>query len=268
MIDTVERLVHDYRQRRDALDLFDACCWLGPPLEPAFVRVDQLQQLKAALLRYGIRRAVISHTAGIMCGAEEGNHLLLEALAREEGFLGGATLVPEMASGASWLAILNELVARRVRLVRLFPAAHNFLLSTTQLRGMLEALQELRLPLVLWNTQASWSAIAAVCQDFPDLPVVVEGVQRKLFYDNRTYYPLLERHPNLLLETHNVVNYLGLDDLVRRFGSQRFLFGSYFPHLDPNAAAMLVTDGNMTQRDRENIAHGNLDRLLAEVRTS
>ena len=70
---------------------------------------------------------------------------------------------------------------------------------------------------------------------------------------------------NLFLETHNLVNYLGLDDLVSRFGSERFLFGSFFPHLDPNSAAMLLCHGDMDQRDRQNIAHGNLERLLAEV---
>jgi predicted TIM-barrel fold metal-dependent hydrolase len=98
------------------------------------------------------------------------------------------------------------------------------------------------------------------------LPVIVEGTGRKLFYDNRVYYALLERFPNLYLETHNLTNYLGLDDLVRRFGSGRFLFGSYFPHEDPNSAAMLLTHGELTAADQENIAHRNLENLIAEVR--
>jgi predicted TIM-barrel fold metal-dependent hydrolase len=265
MMNDVERMALEYRRRRDALRLFDACCWLGRPLEPAFTTVDQWPQLKAALTRYGIRRAVISHSAGVTCGAEEGNRAVLDAIERAEDFVAGVTLVPEMARGAQWHALLRGLVARRARLVRLFPAAHNYLLTFTLRDGMLDALREHRLPLVVWNTQTTWPAIAAVCEHFPDLTVVVEGVQRKLFYDNRVFYELLDRFPNLFLETHNLVNYLGLDDLVRRFGSERLLFGSFFPHLDPNAAAMLLTDGEMSQRDRENIAHGNLERLLAEV---
>jgi predicted TIM-barrel fold metal-dependent hydrolase len=58
---------------------------------------------------------------------------------------------------------------------------------------------------------------------------------------------------------------LGLDDLVRRFGSHRFLFSSYFPHLDPNASAMLLSYGEMSQQDKLNIAHRNLARLIGEV---
>jgi predicted TIM-barrel fold metal-dependent hydrolase len=176
-----------------------------------------------------------------------------------------ATLVPEMARAGEWPRLLLSLVAQRVRLVRLFPATHNFLLAGEYLGGMLEALSDLRLPLVVWQTQTTWSAIATVCQRYPQLWVIVEGVGRKLFYDNRIYCALLDRCPNLLLETHNLVNYLGLDHLVARFGAERFLFGSFVPYCDPNAAAMLVCEGRMSAQDRGNIAHGNLERLLAEV---
>jgi uncharacterized protein len=261
----VDKLAADYRQQRDALDLFDVNCWLGRPLEPAFTTVAGVDNLKAALLHYGIRRAVVSHTLCIGCGAEDGNRAASEAIQTDDALVAAATLVPEMAPGGSWTELLRRLIAQRVRLVRLFPIAHNFLLVGDYLSGLLEALQQLRLPLLVWHTQTTWSAIAQVCAQYPDLRVVVEGTGRKLFYDNRIYYALLDRYPNLFLETHNLVNYLGLDDLVSRFGSKRFLFGSFFPHLDPNSAIMLLSHGNMSQRDRQHIAHGNLDRLVAEV---
>ncbi|MHB8956731.1 MAG: amidohydrolase family protein [Pirellulaceae bacterium] len=261
----VAKLATDYRQRRDALELFDVSCWLGRPLEPAFTTVAGADTLRAALRHYGIRRAVVSHTLSVGCGADEGNRAAIEAIQTDDTLVAAATLVPEMAQGGSWSALLRSLLAQRVRVVRLFPNAHNFLLADECLGSMLEALEQLRLPLVIWQTQTTWSAIARVCEQHPGLRLVVEGAGRKLFYDNRIYYALLERYPNLLLETHNLVNYLGLDDLVRRFGSERFLFGSHFPHLDPNSAAMLLCDGDMEQSDRRNIAHGNLDRLLAEI---
>jgi len=130
---------------------------------------------------------------------------------------------------------------------------------------MLVAVRDLRLPLMIRHTEAAWPEIARLLGKFPDLPVIVEGTGRKLFYDNRSYYPLLERYGNLFLETHNVTNYLGLDDLVKRFGSRQFLFGSYFPHLDPNSSLMPIGDGEMEEEDRLNVAHANLERLLAEV---
>ena len=86
----------------------------------------------------------------------------------------------------------------------------------------------------VWHTETAWEDVAAVCQSHPRLPVIVEGPNRKLLYHNRVYYRLLERFANFHLEIHNLVGYLGLDDVVRRFGSQRLIFGTYFPQQDPN----------------------------------
>ncbi|NLX95961.1 MAG: amidohydrolase family protein [Rhodopirellula sp.] len=265
MTSAVEQRVTEYRQRRTALEAFDVNCWLGSPLEPAFTLLDGVADLKAALHRYGIRRAVVSHTMCVRYGAMEGNRELLEAIGGQRDWVAAATLVPEMASGGGWDKLLRAMVADGVRVVRLFPRSHNFLLADDFLGRMLVAVRDLRLPLMIRHTEAAWPEIARLLGKFPDLPVIVEGTGRKLFYDNRSYYPLLERYGNLFLETHNVTNYLGLDDLVKRFGSRQFLFGSYFPHLDPNSSLMPIGDGEMEEEDRLNVAHANLERLLAEV---
>jgi len=266
MTTDVEQLAEDYRQQRDALALFDVNCWLGRPFEPTFTTVDGFDTLKKMLAQCGIHRAVFSHTMCVRYDAEAGNRALAETLGHDESLVGAATLVPEMARSGTWDSVLRPLIASGVRLVRLFPRSHNFLLDDEYLGDMLAALQDLRLPVVLWHTEAAWTEIAEVCSRCRELAVIVEGTGRKLFYDNRIYYALLERFPNLYLETHNLTNYLGLDDLVRCFGSGRFLFGSYFPHEDPNSAAMLLTHGELTAADRENIAHRNLENLITEVR--
>lgn len=262
----VEQLAEDYRRQRDSLALFDVNCWLGRPFEPTFAMVDGFVALKEVLARYGIHRAVFSHTMCVRYDAEAGNRALVETLRQDESLVGAATLVPEMARSDSWNIVLMALIAAGIRLVRLFPKSHNFLLDDEYLDGLLQALQDLHLPVVLWHTEAAWPEIAAVCSRHGDLPVIVDGTGRKLFYDNRIYYVMLERFPNLYLETHNLTNYLGLDDLVRCFGSERFLFGSRFPHEDPNSAAMLLTHGELSDDDQQNIAHRNLENLIAEVR--
>ena len=266
MKNQVEQLVAEYRRRRQLLDAFDVNCWLGTPFEPAFASLDGLDDFKAALVRCGIRRAVVSHTMCVRHGAMEGNRELLESIRPDQDLVAAATLVPEMASGGRWADLLRSMLADGIRVIRLFPRTHNFLLADEYLGGMLEAIQQMSLPLMIWHTEATWPEIGRLCRKYPDLPVIVEGTGRKLFYDNRTYYPLLERSRNLFIETHNLTNYLGLDDLVKRFGSRRFLFGSCFPHLDPNSSIMPISDGDMQEDDRRNVAHGNLERLLAEVR--
>lgn len=258
-------LIQEFRERRDALDLFDASCWLGRPWETTFWQVTHLDELVAGLRRFGIRRAIVSHTMCLQHDPATGNRTLLAALSGHPGLVAAATLVPEMGATDGWDACLRSLIRQGVRMVRVFPAAHNFCLDDVCAGQMLAATERLRLPLMVWQTQTSWSAVSAICERHPQLRLIVEGCGRKLFYDNRIYYPLLRRHANLMLETHNLVNYLGLDDLVRQCGSTHFVFGSQFPQLDPSSAAALVTLGRMSPADRRNIACGNLERLLAEV---
>jgi predicted TIM-barrel fold metal-dependent hydrolase len=266
MMADIGQLADEYRRQRDSLALFDVNCWMGKPLTPTFTNVDGVTTLKTMLARYGVRRAVLSHTMSVHYDAEAGNRALLDAIRHDDAQVGAATLVPEMSRSGMWPSVLKRLIADGIRLARLFPRSHNFLLDDDYLGGMLGTLQDLRLPVVLWHTEAAWQEIAEVCSRYRDLSLIVEGTGRKLFYDNRVYYPMLERFPNLYLETHNLTNYLGLDDPVRCFGSQRFLFGSFFPHEDPNSAAMLLTHGDFTAADRENIAHRNLEKLIGEVR--
>lgn len=265
MTSDVENLIREFRERRDALDLFDASCWIGRPWETSFWQVAGIDELVAGLHRFGIRRAIVSHTMCLQHDPDVGNRTLLATLRNHPGLIAAATLVPEMAATKGWHGCLRDWIRQGVRAVRVFPAAHNFCLDDTCVGDMLAAAEQLRVPLMVWQTQTNWNAVSTVCERYPQLHLIVEGCGRKLFYDNRIYYPLLRRHANLMLETHNLVNYLGLDDLVQQFGSTRFVFGSQFPHLDPSSAAALVTLGRMSPADRRNIACGNLERLLAEV---
>lgn len=265
MTTDVGNLIREFRERRDALDLFDASCWLGRPWETTFWQVADMDELVAGLHRFGIRRAIVAHTMCLQHDPDVGNRTLLAALSGRLGLVAAATLVPEMAATGGWNDCLRSLIRQGVRMARVFPAAHNFCLDDVCVGDMLAAAEQLRLPLMVWQTQTNWNAVSAVCERHSQLRLIVEGCGRKLFYDNRIYYSLLRRHANLMLETHNLVNYLGLDDLVQQFGSTRFVFGSQFPHLDPSSAAALVTLGRMLPADRRTIACGNLERLLAEV---
>jgi len=77
----------------------------------------------------------------------------------------------------------------------------------------------------------------------------------------------MEKFPNFYLEIYNLVNYLGLDDMVKKFGSEKLIFGTYFPFSDPNTSIMLLTNGNFTTKDKKNIAYKNLEKLISNIRS-
>ena len=261
----VERQIETYRQRKAALEWLDAHCWIGVGPRESLRPVTTFDQTRQLLERYGIRRAIVAHAAARDSDPGIGNRLLVETIAAHDSFWGAAVLAPGGESAQEFRRHVESLIAGKIRLVRIFPRSHNWLLSAWCAGPWLDVLEELRMPLAVWHTEASWDDVAAVCQAHPRLPVIVEGPNRKLLYHNRVFYRLLEQFANFHLEIHNLIGYLGVDDVVRRFGSRQLIFGTFFPRQDPNVPMMLVTHGELSPADQENIAHANMERLIEGV---
>ena len=55
------------------------------------------------------------------------------------------------------------------------------------------------------------------------------------------------------------------EDYCAKFGSERLLYGSNFPSNYPSCSLNCLLTANLSQHDKENIAHGNMERILREV---
>ena len=264
MTDRIVLLTEAYRQARAGLGFLDSNLWIGRPRLPEFATGFDLPALRQRLGRYGIRGGVVSHFAARDCDPCWGNAQILEALA-ETGLWAGVVLLPESLEAGQ--GYLQEVVSRGARLARLFPAAHNYSLRSWCSGKLLQALSDFCLPLVLWHTEASWEEVRSLCESYPELPILIEGTPRKILYHNRLFYPLLERYSNLYLELHNLVSFLGIEDIVARFGAGHLIYGSYMPVYDPNATMMQVTHARIAEEDKVRIARENLANLIAGVRT-
>ena len=53
--------------------------------------------------------------------------------------------------------------------------------------------------------------------------------------------------------------------ICQRFGSERLLFGTNFPSNYPSCSLNCLLTANISDAERENIAHGNMERLLREA---
>jgi predicted TIM-barrel fold metal-dependent hydrolase len=264
--DRIAIMAEAYRQARARLCFLDSNLWIGRPVQPEFNTLFDLDTLRRRMTRYQIQGGVVSNFAAKDYGPAWGNDEVLNLLAGT-GLWAGIVLVPEMFDPESaGRAYLSECIARGARLARVFPKSHNFTLRAWCSGALLQALADSRLPLVVWHTEVAWDEICSLCETYPDLTVIVEGTGQKILYHSRVYYPLLERYPNLRLELHNLATYLGVEDLVRRFGARRLIFGSYMPVFDPNATLMQVTHARISEEDKQLIAGQNLAELVARVR--
>lgn len=254
----VEQLADDYRRRKHELEWLDAHAWCDV--------ARGLDEFRRGLSRFGIRQAVVGSTQARDEDPRAGNRQLIEAVARNDGVWAAVVLCADPLAQVDCRREVQTWIEGKVRLVRLFPRRHNYRLSDAFVGRWLDVLEECRMPVAVWHTEAEWDDVAGVCRRCPGLPVIVEAPNRKLLYHNRVYHRLLGTHPNFHLEIHNLVGYLGVDHVVRRFGAARLLFGSYFPVQDPNASMMLVTHGDFSDDDRRAIAGGNMRRLMGAIR--
>ncbi len=258
-------IIEDYLQKKNSLAFMDINLWIGPPLEAGFLDKRTFQEVITLAKENGITGGIISHSTGLFYDAKIGNEILFENFIPEP-FFAGITIVPELfydaKQGREYLA---KAINQGARLARVYPKAGSFEFRPWNVGGMIEALSEFNLPLLVWQTQINWDDVDAVCSAFPGLQLILEGNPQKILYHNRRFYALLEKHGNFKLETHNVIGYLAVEDIVNRFGADRLVFGSYFPYWDPNATMMAVTHARISDMDKEKIAHGNLMQIIKSV---
>ncbi len=262
----VETLIDAYQRQKRELDWLDAHCWLDLSARDRFRTFESLADFRHGLARYGVRQAIVASPWARESDPAEGNRRIVEAVREVEGFWGAAVVPLDSAAEADCRRQVETWIAQKVRLVRLFPRLHNYVLSDWCAGCWLSLFEEFRLPIAVWHTQIEWDELADACRRHPQLPVVLEAPNRKLLYHNRVYCRLLESLANFHVEIHNLVGYLGLDDAARRFGSSRLLFGTYFPYQDPNTSMMLVTHGELSDAERRNIAGDNMRRLMQAVK--
>ncbi len=263
----VECFIEKYKGEKKEIPFFDSNCWLGNPFPPSLRKIPERAEELLEVMDYcGIEKAVVSSSLALNYNVLYGNKKLLGVIKGNSRLYGAAVLLPGHSGELGDLSeYISFLISNKVVMVRLFPRTHNFALSDYCMGTLLKLLEANKIPVILWHTQTSWEEMDRLCRAYPRLPIIIEGVGRKLFYDNRIFYPLLKKHRNLFLETHNLTNYLGLDDLVEQLGAEKLIFGTCTSKNDPEAALMPVVYGNFSLEEKKMIAGENLYSLISSI---
>ena len=242
--------------------LFDTNCAVGtwPTDRVAYETVDELL---SEMDRLGIDRALVSHTLGQHLDPPQANRILMRELAGHDRLLPCWTLLPLSCGEMGTLAeLLEELAAADVRAVRLYPRAHSYSLDEWQCDDLLRALSRRRYVVLMDIEQSSWSEVEGVCRTCPDLSLVLTQTGYRQL---RFLFAVMMRHSNLYCDLSNFTTFLGVEDVLEKFGSSRLLFGTGLPSCDPGGPIARVCYTDALESDIVAIAHGNLERLLAQV---
>jgi len=249
----------------DDLALFDANCMLGRIIAPKPGFPLSVGELLAVMDDFGIAEALVYHSLSKEYHPAEGNEVLLKEIGGV-GRLHPMWVVMPSHTGEfpDERELADQMFARGVRAARVFPHvdSQNFSLRPWVAERLLRALEDVRVPLFVDQEQLDWDTVHEVCRRHPKLPLVLTNVGYRL---NRFLYPLLDQHANFHVELSNYCGHRAIEELVRRFGAGRLLFGTRLPYFTPGSAIGVLSYAAIAEPERRQIAGDNLRDLLARV---
>jgi hypothetical protein len=247
------------------LSFFDCNTSVGRFGYPHLLDIPDAAGLEREMEIAGIEEALVYHAVAREGHPPLGNALLLDEIAGHANLYPVWVLLPhhtgEMAHPDT---LISELREKSVRAVRLYPsrAQHGFTLADWCAGQLLDCLDAARLPLLLDTEVVQWEEVFRLLSKYSRLPIVMANCS---YRHNRFLYPLWERFDNLYVETSRFMGGGAIEDVVRRFGSQRVLFGTNMPQYTGTATVARLTYADISWDDKQAIASGNLKRLLEEL---
>ncbi|MGC9467714.1 MAG: amidohydrolase family protein [Anaerolineae bacterium] len=241
---------------------FDCNVFFGLPSRRPPTPVATLQALLAAMDRAGVDRALVWHIAQHDLAPQTGNALLTQAIAPHSRLFGCWAVLPNQAHEFPEPPVLFRQMQRtRTVALRVFPDSHRYLLNRVSIGELLEAMVARRMPLFLSVKRGiSWRGVYDVLAEFPELTCVI--CDHGCWGEDRMFRPLLERYPNVYVDTAQYLLDGGIEALVADYGARRILFGSGFPESYFGGMMMALKHARIPDEAKAAIAYGNLTRLI------
>lgn len=223
------------------------------------------QELISYMDYAGIERANVWHRSQYELDPTAGNaHLLQEIRGYEDRLSPSLTILPMITDWEYAPKPFFDLMKRHnAKTVHAFPLQNRYIMCEATMGEQLDLLTELRIPVYL-SPRDGFEPIYSVLKEYPDLTVILYNIG--WWPSARYVYPLLKRYKNVYFETGDFSMMKGYEDVCRRFGSERMLFGTNFPTNNMAGSICCLEMAKLSDEEKENIAHANMERLLSEVK--
>ena len=207
------------------------------------------------------------HGAAIMSNTAEdysfifGNREAVSAAKAEQRLVSIAAVPPTAILESGDPAYYDRLLDEGVRAFAVLPKAFHTSLHPKSMRAVAEALMSRGRPLIVVGTdsEARFEQAARLAEEYPDLPIIMQGTH---WSSGRLFWEAMERCENLYFEiSSNQIN--GVLKTVREhFGAERALYSSAWPKKSMGAMKAMIEYADISESDKDLIAHGNACRLL------
>ena len=232
---------------------------------PVIERVKQPKnaaELLAEMDFNGIDEAVTYHADMMSSGVFGGNELFLRQKENYTGRLHGTIVMLPSFYGDEFLPENLLATVRRHDLfgVRANPRQNRYMFDRITVADTADMLAERAIPVYI-SPMDGWDLLFSVLKEFPSLTVIITNYG--LWGSDGYIYPLVKSYPNVYLDTSDLQEIIGIEAFVRRFGSERLLFGTNYPMDNMGGPLAALFGAKIGQAERENIAFRNFERLNA-----
>jgi len=241
----------------------DVITFLGQSL---FGYGQSADELLARLDSVDVERAVICPIKPRAYHLSAANDLVGDAAARQTRFIPLARVDPNLEDDA--VRELERAVGTLgARGLFLHPWEETFRVNDPRLDPLLTRCLDLHVPVMVatgypWVSEAA--QVGELARRFPSVPIVMtHGGQINISgLGQADAFAVLQRHPNVHIDTSGVYRQDFLEDVATQLGPERLLFGSNSPRMDIRLEVQRVRWLTVDDASRELVLGGNARRVL------
>ena len=212
----------------------------------------------------GISQAVVSHQTMFDVDPIYGNNQILrEANQYNDRLIKTWTILPSITDEEFENEFfLEKLHENGIKALRAYPLRNRYFLNKIVMDSQLKMIDKLKIPLYLSPTDG-YDYIYNLMSEYPTLTVIICNIG--LWSPTRYLYPLLKAYKNVYFETGDFQVNAGFEDLCKKLGSEKALFGTNFPVNNMGGPIATLLAADIKDYEKENIAYKNIQRILGEV---
>lgn len=245
------------------MTFFDCNCCFGEMASPPFRYSIDAEELIREMDHCGIAKSLVYHAGMRFSSPITWNNAILTQLKdNDDRLFPSWTILPyqtgEMPEPKTLIASMKSC---GIRVLRAFPQEHHYCLDALTFGDLFEMLIQYKIPLLV---KENILKLKGLLQDFPELIVVALNQGPHSF--ERYLRPLLDKYPNLHLDTSLYIIDGNLEEFCERYNFTRLLFGSGYPDNCYGGSLLHLLHANLAENAKKAIASGNLEGLLREVR--
>jgi len=246
------------------LKFFDVNVWFGNLRDDKYRISVSLKQLEKKMDELNIKKAIVYHISQRDVHPEFGNEILINEISVKEKFYGLITVLPFQTEEIKKIDF-KDLRRKKIAGFNFFPKRHNYILSKTTFGDFLCELEARNFPVFLDIFSCDYNNVYSILNEFPNLTCILCNLG--IWNTDRFTWPLLEKYPNVYLESSLLSLYEGgIEETVKKYGSERIVFGSGFPERYFEASILQISHAEIEEKDKENIAYKNIEKIVRSIK--